>query len=247
MFQGCILNYLLFSIWICLICFIRVNSQVIHEAPPVDVALTRPILPWLARYFVGAGKPNLLLDTPQSVPSINTTPKSFTQLYNVPKSAPKRVEPEEAGDAKPQEEEETKPEETPAPTEPVETTTEAPKEEEKKPEETASESPAEASTEAPKEEGTEATKDVKVPAQPFVMPLGIPAPIQPNYYYDGLFKQIQGLPAAPPVQAPFYNMPFVYYPAPYPAPLPTRPALSVPTAFPPMPSPKPVVKKARLI
>lgn len=214
----------------------RINSQVIHEVPPIDVALTRPILPWLARYFVGAGKPNLLLDTPQSTPSPNTN-----QLHNMPKSTVRRVEKEEGNAPKPSEvpkEEEKKPEETSSSTEtpPAEPITEAPKDDEKKAEETSSEPPVEAVTEVPKEEGTEVAKDVKVPTQPFVIP-------PPNYYYDGLFKPIQGLPASSPIQAPFYNTPYVYYPAPYPAPLPARPIYpqNIPVTFPPMPSPKPVV------
>lgn len=73
-------------------------------------------------------------------------------------------------------------------------------------------------------------------------------------------KNVQGLPVAPPLSAPFYNMPYIYYPAPlpafppypYPSPIVSQPTLAIPTtmqppvlvtaSFPSLPVPKPVVK-----
>uniref|UniRef100_A0A914HDJ1 Uncharacterized protein n=1 Tax=Globodera rostochiensis TaxID=31243 RepID=A0A914HDJ1_GLORO len=43
----CLLLYLWFN---------RCAAQIIYDSPPIGVSLTRPVLPWLARYFVGAGR-----------------------------------------------------------------------------------------------------------------------------------------------------------------------------------------------
>ncbi|KAL3077082.1 hypothetical protein niasHT_035916 [Heterodera trifolii] len=55
------------TLLLCLLC-INQNcvAQIIYDSPPVGVSLTRPVLPWLARYFVGAGDRELhFLDEPQ--------------------------------------------------------------------------------------------------------------------------------------------------------------------------------------
>ncbi|KAI3413720.1 hypothetical protein GPALN_011203 [Globodera pallida] len=45
------------------------GAQIIYDSPPIGVSLTRPVLPWLARYFVGAGERELIfLDEPQRGP-----------------------------------------------------------------------------------------------------------------------------------------------------------------------------------
>lgn len=78
------LRLCLLSIWLFL-----GHSQIIYDSPPIGVSvslsgdlasiffvffcfyqLTRPVLPWLARYFVGAGDKNThFLDEPQRGPS----------------------------------------------------------------------------------------------------------------------------------------------------------------------------------
>jgi hypothetical protein len=95
--------------------------------------------------------------------------------------------------------------------------------------------------------------------------------VSPAYYFEGPFgpmsnvKPIQGMPAAPPCAAPFYNMPYIYYPAPlpaypqnypYPSPIVSQPTIAVSTlqppvlvtaTFPSLPVPKPVVNKLKVI
>ncbi|KAI6186700.1 hypothetical protein M3Y98_00161200 [Aphelenchoides besseyi] len=61
-----------------------VYSQVIYDSPPVGVSLTRPILPWLARYFVGAGKSNVFLDSPQPGQTITGAAVDSTTPFNLP-------------------------------------------------------------------------------------------------------------------------------------------------------------------
>ncbi|KAI1723341.1 hypothetical protein DdX_03496 [Ditylenchus destructor] len=50
--------------------YLTASAQIIYDSPPVGVSLTRPVLPWLARYFVGAGNSEThFLDEPQRGPS----------------------------------------------------------------------------------------------------------------------------------------------------------------------------------
>lgn len=119
----------------------RVNSQVIYDSPPVNVALTRPILPWLARYFVGAGKSNIYLDNPQSgnTPA-DTTSKSTHPSHNgvpmanyVSKSSVRRAEEAEAKPDEAKPDDDKKEEDKPAEEKPADPPAEPPKEEEAKP------------------------------------------------------------------------------------------------------------------
>lgn len=156
------------------------NSQVIYDSPPVGVSLTRPILPWLARYFVGAGKPNIFLDNPQFA----NGQQSSTTMMKPTKSTVRRVEPNEEAkpdspdEAPPEEkkEEETKAENPPPAVE--EPKPEEPKaDEEPKVEDPPPESPKDESPDPPADPPKEEVKQedpkpetVTVASQPFIVP-----------------------------------------------------------------------------
>lgn len=51
-------------------CCCDLEAQIIYDSPPVGISITRPVLPWLARYFVNAGNKKVyFLDEPQKGPS----------------------------------------------------------------------------------------------------------------------------------------------------------------------------------